>query len=287
MQYWLAWFHEGIEQAAEVARAAERLGFQGIAVPDHVAIPEGYGSVHPSGRRIIEPHTSCPDLMITLAAMAAATSTIELMTYVYVLTMRDPFSAAKQAATLATLSEHRFGFGVGAGWCFEEIALLGHDPSTRGRRMDEMLDIMRDLWTRGEAECHGRHFDFGPVGQHPVPERRVPVWIGGRSERALARAARHDGWAGMSYPMGEIETLLGRLEIERRKHVDRFGEGDLPFRRFVMPETLPSRDVYARLEDWGIDGAVAMAWPVGDPSFAPREAKLDAMEHFAEQFIAP
>lgn len=287
MDYWLAWFHEGSDQVFEVARAAERFGFRGIAVPDHVAIPKDYGSLHPSGRRIIEFDSRYPDALITLTAMASVTTTLELMTYVYVLPMRDPFSVAKQAATLASLSDHRFGLGVGAGWNVEEIALLGHDPRTRGRRMDEMLAIMRDLWTRGEAEHHGEFYDFDPVGQHPVPEHRVPVWIGGKSEKALARAVRHDGWVGMSYPMEEIETLLARLDVLRAEHVAEHGEGELPFRRFVMPEALPSRDVYAQLADWGVDGAVAMAWPIEEPSFAPLEAKLGAMEHFAEQFIAP
>lgn len=286
MDYWLAWFHEGGNQAREIAQAAERIGFRGIAVPDHVAIPKHYGSLHPSGRRIIEYDSEYPDALITLTAMASVTTTLELMTYVYVLPMRDPFSVAKQAATLATLSEHRFGLGVGAGWNVEEIALLGHDPSTRGRRMDEMLTIMRDLWTTGEAELHGEFFDFGPVGQHPVPAQRVPLWIGGKSDRALARAARHDGWVGMSYPMDEIERLLEKLDGHRRAHADRHGEGERPFRRFVMPEALPSRDVYARLEGWGVEGAVAMVWPIETAAFSSVAAKVDAMERFADAFIA-
>jgi probable F420-dependent oxidoreductase len=285
MDYWLAWFHEGSDQIVEVAQAAERLGFRGIAVPDHVAVPLDYQSVHPSGRRILEHDSRYPDALITIAGMAAATTTLEFMTYVYVLPMRDPFTAAKQAATLAMQSGYRFGLGVGAGWNLEEIALLGHDPRSRGRRMDEMLTIMRNFWDDGVAEFSGGHFAFGPTGQFPVPERRIPIWIGGKSDRALRRAARHDGWVGMNYPMEEIESLLSKLDRERRRHVDRCGEGELPFRRLVMPEALPSRAIYRQLEDWGVDGSVVMTWMVDDPAHAPLEAKLTAMERFAEQFI--
>jgi probable F420-dependent oxidoreductase len=285
MDYWLAWFHEENDQVRAVARAAERLGFRGIAVPDHVAIPVDYRSVHPSGHRVLEPETSYPDALITIASMAAVTTTLEFMTYVYVLPMRDPFSVAKQAATLAMQSGHRFGLGVGAGCNVEEIALLGHDPRNRGRRMDEMLAILRGLWQDGVTEFHGEHFDFGPVGQFPRPERRIPIWIGGKSDRALRRAAQHDGWVGMSYPMEEIQELLGKLDRERRRHLDRSGEGELPFRRFVLPLALPSPDVYRRLEDWGIDGSVVMAWVPGDPAHAPLEAKLEAMTRFSGEFI--
>jgi probable F420-dependent oxidoreductase len=285
MEYWLAWFHAGNTHTKAVAQAAERLGFAGIAVPDHVAIPRDYQSVHPSGRRVIEHDTPYPDALITIATMAAVTTTLEFMTYVYVLPMRDPFSVAKQAATLAMLSDYRLALGVGAGWNVEEIELLGHDPRSRGKRMDEMLSIIRDFWDDGIAEFRGAHYKFGPAGQFPVPERRIPIWMGGKSDIALKRAARHDGWLGMNYPMEEIQTLLVKLDRERQRHLDRCGGGDQPFRRYVIPEAMPSKAVYGQLEDWGIDGTVVMAWPVDDPAYASLDAKLEAMERFADVHI--
>src|SRR5699024_8744767 len=99
----------------------------------------------------------------------AVTTTLRFMTYVYILPMREPFTVAKQVSTLAALSSHRFAFGVGAGWNLEEIQLLGQDPHTRGRRMDEMLDVMQRLWRTGVAEYHGEFYDFGPTGQFPLP----------------------------------------------------------------------------------------------------------------------
>ena len=285
MEYWLAWFHAGNAHTKAVAQAAERLGFAGVAVPDHVAIPRDYQSVHPSGRRIIEYDTPYPDALITIATMAAVTTTLEFMTYVYVLPMRDPFSVAKQAATVAMLSDYRFGLGVGAGWHIEEIELMGQDPRSRGKRLDEMLSIIRAFWDDGVAEFCGAHYAFDPVGQFPIPERRLPIWVGGKSDVALKRAARHDGWLGMNYPLEEIRTLLTRLDDERQRHVDQHGDGGRAFRRYVLPEALPSTGVYRQLEDWGFDGAVVMAWPIDDPAYESLDAKLEAMENFASAHI--
>ncbi len=287
MDYWLGWFHEGTEHIKEVAQAAERLGFAGIAMPDHVAIPKGYTSAHPSGERHIEHVTPFPDALITLATIAAVTTRLQLMTYVYVLPMREPFSVAKQAATLAMQSDYRLVFGVGGGWMLEEIALLGHEARRRGRRMDEMIAIIRDLWDDGMAAFDGKFHRFDTVGQFPAPQRRIPIWVGGKSDVALRRAARNDGWAGMNYTMEEIPGLLATLNSERQRYVDAHGDTGLPFRRLVIPKAAPSRDLYRRLEDWGIDGTVTMAWPLEDPSFATLEAKLRALEAFAARFISP
>ncbi len=287
MEYWLGWFHEGTEHIKEVAQAAERLGFTGIAMPDHVAIPKGYTSLHPSGERHIEYLTPFPDALITLATVAAVTTRLQLMTYVYVLPMREPFSVAKQAATLAMQSNYRFVFGVGTGWMLEEIALLGHEARRRGRRMDEMISILRDLWDDGVAAYEGEFFRFDTAGQFPKPERRIPIWVGGKSDVALRRAARSDGWAGMNYTMEEIPGLLAKLHSERQRYVDAQGDSGVPFRRLVIPQAVPSRDVYRRLEDWGIDGTVTMAWPLEDPRYSSLDAKRGALEAFAERFIAP
>ena len=285
MEYWLAWFHEANEQAKQVAMAAERMGFAGVAVSDHLAIPTAYTSVHPSGERHIEPDTVIPECLITMATMAAVTTRLRLMSYVYVLPMREPFSVAKQAATLAMQSDYRLLLGVGTGWNVDEIQLLGHNPHRRGRRTDEMITIMRDLWDDGFAAFEGEFYRFDTAAQFPVPREPIPVLIGGKSPGALRRAARNDGWAGMKYTMGEIRGLVAALNAERRRYVDAHGEGRIPFRRYVMPDALPSHDVFHQLEDWGFDGVVVMVWWAGDPQHASLEAKLDAMQRFANQYI--
>jgi len=283
MEYWLGWFHDDYLQAKAIATAAEQMGFTGIALPDHVAIPKGYTSPHPSGERHIEHPTPFPDPLITIATMAAVTTRLRFLTYVYVLPMREPFSVAKQVATLAMQSNYRFVLGVGTGWMLEEIALLGHQARRRGRRMDEMIAIMRDFWDDGLAACQGEFYHFDVTGQFPVPARRIPIWTGGKSATALRRAARNDGWAGMNYDMGEIPGLLATLEVERLRYQERHGDSGEPFHRLVIPRAVPSRDVYRRLADWGIDSTIAIPWPIEDPRYAPLDAKLDAMQAFAQQ----
>lgn len=283
MEYWLGYFHEGNYQVREIARAAEAMGFAGIAVPDHMAIPRGYTSVHPSGRRAFEHHTRFPDPLITLATMAAVTTRLRLMTYVYVLPLREPFSAAKQVATLAMQSDYRMVLGVGSGWMVEEIALLGQQVRGRGRRMDEMIAIMRDFWQDGLAAAEGEFYRFDTAGEFPVPEHPIPILIGGKSPSALRRAARNDGWAGMNYSMEEIPGLLATLAVERQRHRDAHAAPATSFYRFVIPQAAPSPDVYRRLQDWGVDGTMAIAWPVGDKRYASLEAKLEAMQAFADR----
>jgi probable F420-dependent oxidoreductase len=184
VKHWLCLMFEDNSQLCDIARAAEEIGFHGIAVADHVAIPHGFASVHPSGENPFVPTTNFPDPFTTIAAMAAVTTRLNFLPYVYVLPARDPFAVAKQAGTVAMLSNHRFALGVGAGWLREEIALLGHDPASRGKRMDEMIQILRGFWDDGTTEFHGEFFDFGPTSMYPKPSAHVPVWVGGKSDAA-------------------------------------------------------------------------------------------------------
>jgi len=287
VDYWLfGTVQARIEQATGLAKAAERLGFAGIALPDHIAIPQRYASHHPSPDDTPSHKADFPDALITLSAMAAATTTLELMTYVYVLPMRDPFSVAKQAGTLAMLSNYRLNLGVGAGWLNEEMALLGHDPHTRGRRMDEMLRIMRDLWEGGVATGKGEFYKFDTVGQFPVPQRRIPVLVGGKSPVALQRAARNDGWLGMYYPMEEIQGLMRTLQLERKRFLDSHDAPATKFETMVIPGALPSAEVYRQLEDWGVNGTIAVPWDLTDAKYDSLDAKVDAMQAFADRFIS-
>jgi probable F420-dependent oxidoreductase len=273
---------EDNSQLCDIARAAEEIGFHGIAVADHVAIPDGFRSVHPSGENPFVPTTNFPDPLTTIAAMAAVTTQLHFLPYVYVLPAREPFTVAKQAGTVAMLSGYRLALGVGAGWLREEIALLGQDPASRGKRMDEMITIIRGFWQDGTTEFHGDHFDFGPTSMYPKPTEAVPIWVGGKSDAALRRAARNDGWLGMNYPLDEIDVLLAKLADERKRVADETGD-DRPFETMVIPNALPSRELDAELAGKGVTSTIALAWPVGDPAYASLEAKRDAMAAYASE----
>ena len=281
MDYWLYLNDMPEQQLVGVAQAAENAGFRGVAIADHVAVPVDFDrTAHPSGHAPFDHRSSFPDPLVTAATLLASTQKLEVMSYVYILPMREPFSVAKQVATLATLSGDRFRFGVGAGWMLEEISLLGHPVPGRGRRLDEMLEIIRAFWTRESVEFHGEFFDFGPAGMAPRPEQPVPIWVGGKSRAALARAVRHDGWLGMNYALDETWKLLETLQTLRHD-----AEATGTFETFVIPNATPSPTLYDELEGRGVTGTMGFAFDVTDPALAEIEAKRDAIEGFAETFI--
>ncbi|MFC7644316.1 LLM class flavin-dependent oxidoreductase [Streptosporangium lutulentum] len=106
---------------------------------------------------------------MTIGAMAAVTSTLRFAPNVYVAPARDLFTVAKQVSTAAVLSGDRVTFGVGVGWCKEEFVQTGQDFHTRGRRLDEMIPALRELWAGGSVEHHGTYFEYGPLSISPSP----------------------------------------------------------------------------------------------------------------------
>lgn len=284
MDYWLSYIDEDPRQAIAVAQAAEAAGFRGLALADHVCVPTKFASLHPSGGPTPFDHRSdFPDPLITAASVLAATTALEVMTYVYVLPMREPFSVASQVATLDLLSGGRFRFGVGAGWLTEEIALLGHPIRGRGRRMDEMLEIIRRFWTEDEVEFHGEFFDFDAAGIAPKPTSSVPIWVGGKSPAALDRAVRQDGWLGMNYDLLEVYELLGSLQERLKAKGKAGGDG---FEIFVIPNAAPTEDLYADLASRGVTATMGSAWAYNDRDFSALEAKQNAIAEFGQRFIA-
>lgn len=285
MEFWLPLiFEPDVLQYVEVARAAERIGFTGIALPDHVAIPREFAPAHPGEGDPFTASVDHPDPFTTITAMASGTTTLRFMTYVYVLTMRDPFTVAKQAASVSTLSGGRFALGCGAGWLEEEIALLGQDPRHRGARMDEMLDVIRGFWHHGTFEYHGRHYDFAPVTMTPVPQPPPPIWIGG-GHASLRRAARCDGWVGMDHPFDELVELLAQLELLRQRDAEEHGPPGAAAQTMAVARELPSRELYARLEGLGVTATIALPWRPADPDDAQLPAKVTAMERWADAFV--
>ncbi|MGB0621872.1 MAG: TIGR03619 family F420-dependent LLM class oxidoreductase [Myxococcota bacterium] len=281
MDYWLYLTGEDESQYVALARHAEAAGLRGVALADHVAVPVRFGSTHPSGETPFDHRSSFPDPLTFAAAILASTSTLEVMPYVYILPMREPFSVAKQAATLAVLSDGRFRMGVGAGWLFEEIELMGQAVPARGRRMDEMLEIMRAFWTQESVEYHGEFYDFAPAGMAPRPAQPIPVWVGGKSRAALSRAVRQDGWLGMNYDLPEVHALLDTLAELRAEAPPR----DDPFEVFVIPNADPSPDLHAALGERGVTSTLAFAWPAGDPDYDSLAAKQKAIDAFAKTFL--
>jgi len=282
MKYWLYLNEMPEEQLVPIAQFAEQAGFAGVALADHIVVPNDFDKTrHPSGHAPFDHTSSFPDPIVTAATILASTERLNVMSYVYILPMRDPFAVAKQVGTLARLSGNRFRFGVGAGWMLEEIEMIGHSSAARGRRMDEMLSIMHGFWTQESFEFQGEFFDVPPAGMAPRPTEPIPIWVGGKSPAALSRATKHQGWLGMNYDLPEIHALLRDLESRRVG-----ASSDLPWTTFVIPNAAPSPELNRDLEARGVTDTMGFAFAVDDPQFAELDAKREALERFAEAFIS-
>lgn len=242
-----------------VARAADALGFESLWMADHLVFPvDMSGSPHPGADLPpVPPTTPVFDAFTWLAHLAAHTERVRLGTNVYLLGLRHPFAAARAVQTLDQVSGGRALFGVGAGWLREEWHAAGLDPRTRGRRLDESLEVCRRLWSEDVIEHHGEFFDFGPVAFEPKPVQRPhpPIHVGGDSLAALRRAARHDGWYGLQAEPAGVARQLARLDELRREA----GRGREPFEVTAGADVTGSDDV-KRWEDAGVDRLVVAPW---------------------------
>ncbi len=286
MKFWqnLSWIET--DQLIGAAKFAEEVGFDGVMDGDHVAFPEPLASPYPydaDGKPPMGSDWNYPDNFASAAAIAAVTTTLRYATDIFVLAARNPLMVAKAAGTVAILGNHRFILGIAAGWMKDEFDLAGVDFATRGKRTDEMIDVMRKLWAGGIVEHHGEFFDFPPLRLEPMPGRAVPIYAGGASKAALRRAGRLcDGWLNAGDPPEAVPALLAEIDRHRREA----GRDHLPFESIVALTTPPDLDTFRRVEDAGVAGIVA--YP---PMFTlgPRstlDQKKAVMESFAESFIA-
>ncbi len=173
---------------AAFARHVEACGFESIVVVEHTVLMSEYSSIYPydaSGRVELPADCPVPDPLDLLAFLAGHTDRLGLATGVLVLPNHHPVVLAKRVATLDVLSGGRFRLCVGMGWLKEEIEACGAEFSSRGRRADEQLEVMRLLFADrpGGASFHGEFFGFDNAMCYPKPVSRVPIHIGGHSTR--------------------------------------------------------------------------------------------------------
>lgn len=286
MKFWQVASFAEPDQLLDIARGAEDAGFHGVVLSDHLFFPGDLRSKYPyseDGKPMFDGTMPFPEPWTTIAAMAAVTTRLHFGTLVYILPLRHPLEVAKTVGTVAFLSQDRVMLGTGAGWIREEYDAVGVDFATRGKRYDEMIDVMRKAWTGGMVEHKGPFFELGSFQMSPPPRVPVPIWIGGAGEPALRRAAtRGDGWIGNGQSPDDAFASLTRLR-ELRVAAGRAKER---FEALVPLTTPPDADVFRRLGDAGMTATTA--WPflytLGPGSTI--QQKRDAMLRFGEQVIA-
>jgi probable F420-dependent oxidoreductase len=196
---------DAIKRAAE---QAEALGFADVWVSEHIIIPRG--APYPPSAIFYDP-------VLTLTWAAAFTKRVRLGTTVLVLPMRHPLPLAKELATLQGLSHGRLILGAGVGWMEAEFAALGVPFRERGRRMDEGIAMMRAVWTQDPVTFQSKYISarIEDMRMLPLPAP-IPLWIGGNSDAAIARAIRiGDGWHGTRTAPDAAAAVVARLRAAR------------------------------------------------------------------------
>jgi probable F420-dependent oxidoreductase len=247
----------------KVGRMADELGFDSIWCNDHLALPgarngagaqPAYAAAYgePRGQHIYEP-------LIVLAYLAAVTRRVLLGTSVYLLALRPPVLAAKQAVSLDRLSEGRLVLGVGVGWLESEFAATGVPYRQRGSRTDEAIAVLKALCGQDIAEFHGRHHGFSGIEflPKPVQQPHPPLWIGGRSQAAVRRAARAgDAWHPSHLTVDELREQIPELRAECERAGRSPDEVTVATRRKLVREPSPADADEARVLQ-GDAGAIA------------------------------
>ncbi len=201
---------------AFMARKAEELGFESIWYAEHPAVPVESNSPFPAtGGEIPWTYSHFTDPYIALARASGATSRIKLGTGITLVPERNPLLLAKEIASLDRFSGGRFLFGIGTGWLREETEIFGGDFEHRWTQTREALEVMKELWTKDEAEYHGKYYNFPPVKSYPKPAQQPhpPIIIGGMARNVLRRIVSHaDGWLPNRVTPAEVEDSRRRLD---------------------------------------------------------------------------
>jgi probable F420-dependent oxidoreductase len=268
-----------------LAQAGDETGWDTLTISDHLINPVATRSTYPytaDGSRRWEMGTPWPDPWVAIGHLSAVTTRLRFLTTVYILPARTPVHVAKQVGTAAVLSGNRVDFGIGMGWMEEEFDLMGVPFAQRGKRADEMLEVLRKLWTGEVVEHHGEHFEVPALEMRPAPTERIPVIVGGLSEAALRRAARNDGWVSDLHTIEELGEIRRTLDRYRQE----CGRADEPFAMYASVKDAWNLDGYRRVAEAGVTHLVTMPWYFYAGAEADLAGKLDGIKRFADDIIA-
>ena len=270
-----------------LAIAAEEAGFDTFTLPDSICYPEESDSKYPyngTGDREFLDGVPFLDPFCAVSAMAAVTTRLRFSTSVMKLAIRQPVVVAKQLSSVALLSNNRFVFGVGISPWPDDFAACQIPWEKRGKRMDEMMDIVKGLLTGEYFSYDGEIFQLDSIKLCPPPTAPVPMLIGGHAKPALRRAAqRADGFIHAGGTADQFKELIDQIEEFREE----CGRDKEPFEYQSMGAEAFSLDGIKRLEDIGVNEAIiGFRNPYdGTPDTQTLEEKIGQINWFAENII--
>jgi probable F420-dependent oxidoreductase len=256
----------------------EELGFRHVMAYDHVvgADPE----VHKGWRGVYDVRSTFHEPMVLFGYLAAITS-LELVTGIIILPQRQTALVAKQAAEVDLLSGGRLRLGVGLGWNRVEYEALGQDFASRGRRIEEQVELLRRLWTERSVTFHGAFDHVTGAGLAPLPiQRPIPIWFGAQSPPAYRRAGRlADGWFPQVSPgpdLEEAKALIAQAAVEAGRDPATIGmDGRVSW-------TSTPEDLDRRVRGWRESGATHVSINTMGAGLATVDDHLSALTSAAE-----
>lgn len=270
-----------VEELIPLARAAENSGWDAITFSDHIVHPEHISNPYPyteNGQRRWEAFTDWPDPWVAIGACAAVTERIRFTNNVFVLPIRNPFLVAKSVATAAAMSGDRVTLTIGVGWSEDEYALMEQTFNNRGKRCNEMIEILRLLWTGEFVEYQGEHYQFDRLEMNPAPAAPIPIWVGGISTAAHRRAARlGDGWLSDLQTSDEIIDTVRAINAYRQE----YGKQDKNFSVMASSSDAWEAEGYRRLAEGGVTHLLTMPWVFYYGENPTLEEKVDGIRKFA------
>ena len=264
----------------DYAQAAEALGYDYLLVYDHVL------GAHPNREpKLTGPYTHDHPFHEPLVffGFLAGVTRLQLATGILILPQRQTVLVAKQTAEIDVLSGGRLRLGIGLGWNYVEYDALGEKFQTRGRRVEEQIEILRKLWTQPLVTHRTAHHVIDNAGINPLPvQRPIPIWFGGAAESALQRAARlGDGWM----PAGRAPDDTAKTYIEQlHKFLEEAGRDPENFGidPWVSIQRLKKDEWHQRIQGWRTLGATHIAVDTMRAGLASPQAHIDAIRSFRE-----
>jgi probable F420-dependent oxidoreductase len=264
----------------EYAQAAEELGYNHILVYDHVlgGHPDRFAQL--GFKPPYNYQTPFHEPMVLFGYLAAVTNSVELVTGILILPQRQTALVAKQAAAVDVLSRGRMRLGVGIGWNPVEYEALGENFRNRGRRIEEQIALLRELWTKEVVNFEGKYHHIRQAGINPLPvQRPIPIWMGGMTEPVLKRVARiADGWFPQFRPGPDSSATIERL----RQYITDAGRKaeDVGIEGRISVFNTPEDQWGAALEGWRDMGATHVSFNTMSAQLSP-QAHIDALRRFA------
>lgn len=286
MKFVLSTSFSTVAHLTRLAPVADECGWEAMSFSDHVVHPDAISTPYPytkDGSRRWQAFTDWPDPFVMTGALATITKRLKFTNNIFVLPMRNPFLVAKAISTAAIVSDNRIIPAIGVGWSKDEFELMQQDFHTRGKRADEMVEVMRLLWSGEMVEYRGEYYQFDKLEMNPAPTAHIPIWVGGISDAAMKRAARlGDGWVTDLQTTDEIIACIDKVRGYRKE----YGRDHLPFSVMATPSDAFTVDGYRKLEDAGVTHILTMPWPFYHGETEDIDKKIDGVKRYADDIIA-